>query len=60
ERQDYFILWEKVYDKYGLEVMKTIIFAEDIRITIRLLQHIFGYNDDDILELKFEDILKYL
>ncbi|MGV9172706.1 MAG: hypothetical protein ACOC35_09065, partial [Promethearchaeia archaeon] len=46
---DYFILREKVYDKYGLEVMKTIIFAEDIRITIRLLQHIFGYNDDDIL-----------
>ncbi len=54
--KDYFDIWEKVHKKYNLEVLKTIIFAEDIRITRNLLVTIFKYTGDDILELPFDYI----
>lgn len=57
---DYFIIWEKIHKKYSLDVLKTIIFAEDIKITIEILKNIFQYEGADILEITFGDILIYL
>ncbi len=53
---DYFVIWEKIHKKFNLEVLKTIIFAEDIKITISILKHIFRSEDDDILEITFDEI----
>ena len=58
--RDYFIIWEKIHKKFNLEVLRTIIFSEDIIITIRILKHIFKYEGENVLELTFDEILKYL
>lgn len=58
--RDYFIIWEKIYNKYGLEVLKSIIFAEDIKITIGIMKHIFRYENNDILEIPLSKILLLL
>ena len=57
---DYYITWEKIHKKYDLEVLKTIIFAEDIKITIGILKNIFKYEKDDILNLTFKEITELL
>lgn len=54
---DYFVIWEKIHKEYNFEVLKTIIFAEDIKISVGLLKQIFRYNNDDILLLSFDEIV---
>ncbi len=57
---DYFIIWEKIHYKYSLEVLITIIFAEDIKISIGIMKNIFHYEKDNILELSLSKILTLL
>jgi len=52
--QKYFTIWEKIYQKYGLDLLKNIIFAEDIKITQKILKLLLNYKRNDVLELSFE------
>jgi len=58
--RDYFVIWEKIYNKYSLDVLKTIIFAEDLKISIGIMKHIFHYEKDDILKISLSKILTLL
>lgn len=51
---DYFVIWERIHERYNLEVLKTILFSQDLRISIEILKHIFRYEKDDILEITFK------
>ena len=53
---DYFIIWEKIHKKYNIEVLKSILFAEHLLITIELLKQIFRYKKNDILNIPFDEI----
>ena len=53
--RDYFVIWEKIHKKYDLEVLKTMLFAQDIKISTEILKHVFRYEKDDILQMTFED-----
>lgn len=54
EHHKYFEIWKKIHQKYGLEVLLTLLKSQDIRITKRLLNYMFNYEKDDILEISFE------
>ena len=53
--RDYFVIWEKIHEKYDLEVLKTILFAQNMKISVQILKHIFRYEKDDILQMTFEN-----
>jgi len=51
---DYFIVWEKIHQSYDLDILTTIAFSQDIKISMVLLKNIFRYKKDDIMEIQFE------
>lgn len=52
--EQFYPLWEYIHEKYGFNVLKTILFPIDIKFTIRTLQWIFNYHKEDILKIPFE------
>lgn len=54
--QIYFSFWEKIHKKYNLNVLKTILYTNDIKI----LKQILKYDKNDILEISFEKAKKLL
>jgi len=51
---EYFDAWAFIYEKYGLSVLRNILFCSDIRITKGILKSIMNYDKDDILEISFQ------
>lgn len=60
EHSEYFQFWEKIHEKYGLDTIKTILYAEDIRISISIMKTILNYSKNDILSLSFEEVVTFL
>ena len=58
--QQHFLLWEKINRKYDLYTLSSIIYAKDIRITIKFLKYIMNYQDDDILTIPYQKAKKLL
>lgn len=56
----YYPLWQQVYERYGLNVLKTILYSENLKISIDILKSCLNYKNDDILELPFNKALKLL
>jgi len=56
----YFPIWELLLNKYNINVLKTIFFSDDLKVSIRILKSIFNYNKDDILELSYKRALEIL
>jgi len=54
EREKFFVIWDDIYKRYNLELLKTLIYPEDIQITKKLLKQLLNYNKDDILTISFE------
>ncbi len=51
----FFVIWEHIYREHDLNLLRNIIFAEDIRITKSFLKNLFNYHKDNILEISFEE-----
>lgn len=55
----FFVVWKRIHHKHQdsiIDIFKSILFPFDIQITIRLLQEILPYEEDDILTITFEEI----
>lgn len=49
--QDYFKIWRRFHKIYGFDILKRIVFTDNIIETRYILQHTFHYFKDDILEI---------
>jgi len=53
-------LWERIHVKYGLRVLRKILYSDDIKITMELLKKIFNYDKNDILEIPYDRVKELL
>ena len=52
--QIYFPLWYKIHKKFDLNILKTILFSENLKISVNILKSIFRYDKNYILELPYK------
>lgn len=56
----YYPLWQQIYERYGINVLKTILYAENLKISVDILKSGLNYHKEDVLELPFNKALKLL
>lgn len=56
----YFPIWKFLHKKYGFNLISRIIYTKDLNLSISILKNILQYDNDDILTLSVESIIKYL
>ena len=53
----YFPLWEFLLNKYNFDALKTIIYTDNLKVSIKILRYMFNYDKDDILELSYKEAM---
>ena len=56
----YFRMWKEIHERHGIQVLKKILYVDEIRLTLEILKKIFTYDKDDILEISFQNVKEFL